>query len=1346
MFVPKTLSSAASQRNPRRRQRTNSDESPKPPSAKRQRSNLRQKGLELTSQNPNDNHTKLDFQERQPSTLSNEGVANSETAHFHRNIPIRAVKRPGKRVDEGEGTVVLSKTEFYTVTQLPTLPDQVLGLQTGPFRGSFGTSHGYALALTKSHAIVWAYSTTTPSPSPADVFTLAIPESCKEPGNTAPLGLLLSTVAGGVPGLMVVMPYTGKIIYWETISSAATLAFSRQKHSGIQGCIPGLLSGEHATDVINSEPSGVVVILSTGRVAHITIRDCQGKPAVTVSFLRSPAGGGRPGLLGSLRNALGGGFYRKDIATVRAGESHQRGQRDVVIATSQGLFEIWDTHWNNGSMLKHQHDVYGLLSEALGPLIVGEADDYRLKVLDFVLADCKSTNARDGPNSSLITAVVASVSHSAPGIVRDMFVVQMRFSDDVQVLSTNTIDFHGLRTHLDFPRVRLFVPSPGHTAFIVVGQSIVLLSLTISEHPTITQDAVSVTQQGRAFKDIIPLRSGESYEILGSGCENQSGEGSLAACLLMVRDFGIIRIAALPSERTKSNVDVGRITAKHKIEQAIFYGTMTKNPLNLTGDDGIGFPISETENAALEICQELMRSASEFIPSSGISVDQNLKLRAKALDDLALLLTQQNETIRREIWWQLLWSAEKLAAQRAMWKLEDEARKCTSKNSTLLAHIIGLMSEKFKTKIEEQTGDCDPVRHWFLYDTFQMEHIVPWIFKAIKPQKGSSAKQGRRMSEQLLEASDLSLAVLETAFRYRDENSSRYGIGDGYLEDGILTGDYTGLSEFWTSQRYCYIEFGHLLDLELDSCRAWIQKTTIGVELPETQTVRRIAKNSSRQLQILGLMHCERVRWLSSQESQKLIDESIATEQAHIKQRKWQLFKLAGIGHLDDAIMLAEQFRDMGALVELIIELQDQTKSLVTHQDSPNKNAGADENASERLSQKISFYFEKFGESWADSFFSRQISMGQSGILFAMKKFQPFVTQFLRKHPAYLRLGWINDVIGENDYEGAARSLEKLATKHESDIWSHRVELSLAKLANLAVWEESRMPDSLVVRKNVRRLEDFAEVDAVQEVIFAYVAPALHNAIDQKAEIDIAIEQFRNPTAADRPSLHEIFSEALAKIVTRQVLSSDELVDLLTRIYLSQVSDQGQDEIVGKQFYLALRIIRLSYDQRDPQYHAALQKLVWRRCMIDNNWEKLEEAAEGLGMDTESFLYATTLSRTLCWCLRDGLDEDSNYPSIYVPNGPHDVLLSDFDADLITTRFPPERRARISRDLARENEILLQQIEKGKLDFWFKNLFDSAKTTRQEPSGVSTEDDKNGNAHNETQYDSSTEKAQLSWL
>jgi hypothetical protein len=35
-----------------------------------------------------------------------------------------------------------------------------------------------------------------------------------------------------------------------------------------------------------------------------------------------------------------------------------------------------------------------------------------------------------------------------------------------------------------------------------------------------------------------------------------------------------------------------------------------------------------------------------------------------------------------------------------------------------------------------------------------------------------------------------------------------------------------------------------------------------------------------------------------------LMDESVSIEQAHVEDRKWQLFKLAGIDHLADAVEL----------------------------------------------------------------------------------------------------------------------------------------------------------------------------------------------------------------------------------------------------------------------------------------------------------------------------------------------------------------------------------------------------------------------------------------------------------
>ncbi|GAB1215955.1 hypothetical protein ATERTT37_005153 [Aspergillus terreus] len=1210
MFLPR---SAGSQRNPRRRQRTSSDDSVKPPRAKRQRSTLGQKAPDSSSENLADRLRNDAPDHPTPITDETEDTF-SEGPAAHNQLPIRSLKKAEKREDDIDGTVLL-------------------------------------------------------------------------------------------------------------------------------GSVPNLLSGEVITDIANAEPSGVILTLSSGRVAHVTVRDSQGKAKITVHFLSNSFGSGRVGLLSGLKSVLGGSFGRKDLVAVRAGDSHQRGQRDVIIANSTGDFEIWDTHWNHGSVLKKQLDIKPALGDLLGTEAVNASGDHDIRVLDFTPTPRGSLDdavQSEGQNALSLSVIVAPAG-TAP---TELFLAQIDITQDVNVSSINSINLRGIATFPEYPKPRLMLPRPGDTAFVLIGQSVILLSLApVSDSPS-RQLLADSDRAPQPFQDIINLRSGQSYEILGSGFEDQAAESPHPACLLMVRDFGVIRVSALPRLKTETDGENAQVTAKHKIEQAVFYGTISGNPLNLDSRTNLDYPVQEIEQAALDICGELLRSTSRFIPATAISIQQNLRSRAKALDDLASLLMQQNKAFDRQTWWELLWGAEKIAAQRAIWKIEEDARKSKG-NKTFLTHVIESMSEKFRTKARSD-GD-DPVRNWFLYDTFRMEHIVPWIFNAVKPQKGFSSRQGRKISEQILEASELSLAVLETAFRFRDEHASRYGLGDGYIEDGVLVTGYNGLPEFWTSQSISYVETGHLLDLELDSCRAWIQQRNSNMEMPEDKIVKKISKNSSRLLRVLGQMHSERVRWLSAQQESKLVDESIATDQSHVKQRKWQLFKLAGIGQLEDAITLAEQFRDMDALVELIIELQDQRK-VEDNSDSLDGNGDVLSRDSHELGEKISLYFEKFGEPWADAFFSRQISMGQSGVLFSMRKFQPFITRFLRKHPVYSRLGWINDVLGEDKYNAAAESLQTLAVEHETDLWSHRVELSIAKLAKLATWEENTAPADSLIHTDIRRLEDLTEIDAVQEVIYAYITPFLQGAIDQKAELDLAIDHFGKSISSDRPSLLELLSETLGMVIARQVIGAERLVDLLTLMNPSQTMEYDHSDLLGKEFYLALRVVRLaSFSQQDSRYHAAMQRLIWRRCMIRDDWVETGKAAERLGADSEASAYETSLFRTLSLCLGDRHNESAESASLYIPKSPQEVLLNDADAEVLASRFRAEQRGRLTQDFKKESDILSRYIEQGKLEFWFNNLFTSgeeAVTTAAELSSL----DEQPKAQSPESVEESNEKARLSWL
>ncbi|CEO61203.1 hypothetical protein PMG11_05504 [Penicillium brasilianum] len=1332
MFVPKT---AAASRNPRRRQRTSSDDSVKPPKAKRQRSVLRQSG---DSQATSLNHDQREVAEPSIAIRPSDHDVVTTAIGPESHLPIRSAKQGEGPSSDTDGTVVLSSTDYYTVHQLPALPDQIRGSLSDSLRCFFAPNHQYALALTPSHAIIWPYSVTMSTPSASHTFAVSIPETCRDTHGAVPLGVLLSTATGSHPGLLIIIPSTGKIIYWETVSSAASLGLSRQKQNGIQGSTPGLLSGEYATEIINCEPSGTIIVFSSGRVAHVTLRDPQGKPSVLVNFLSTSISGGAGGFLGGIKSVLGGGSWRKEVTAVQAGGSRQRGQRDVIVATSTGQVEIWDTHWNHGNALKKKFDVRGDIAASIlhdSVKSVGEAD---LKVLDFAFSEQLPLENEDDSQVSEESWRLFMVV-STPQLLesRTLFVVQVLLSGTgTRILSTHAVDIHTIPAMRNDLKPKILVSKGESTAFILIGQSLVVLSLKSHEETPTSQLLLDAHKTPLSFQDIIHLRSGKDYEILGYSSEGQFDDESGTSCVMMVRNFGVVRVNVIPQFPSALDADEGQVTAKHKLEQAIFFGTMAQNPLNLLGDSDLDFPASEIEQASLEICKELLRSDSRFVPTSAISIDQNLRLRAKALGDLATLLLRKGNPLSRPARWELLWGAEKLAAQRAMWKLEEERR--SKGEDVFLGNVIESMNDKFKTLPGPSHGDADPVRLWFMKDTHHMEHVIPWIKNAIKPRKGNSSKQARKLSEQILEASELFLAIIETAYRYRDEHASVYGLGSDFVEDGVLADGYESLPEFWTSRAVGYTEAGHLLDWELDSCRAWIQQKTSSSDAPDGQVLKKIAENSARHLRVLGQMHRERTRWLSAQDDSKLADECAAIEQSHVKERKWQLFKLAGIGHLRDALSLAERFQDMGALVELIIELQDQVKS----QPGPESLVDAPAMAASEadVAHRVSQYFERFGEPWADAYFSRQISMGHPGALLSMRKYQASVTRFLRKTPNYSKLSWINDVTGEEDYETAAVCLEGLALGGEEELWSHRVQLSLAKLSNLASSEKKQprnRPSSL--QEDIKRLDDYNEIDEIQDSLHNYMKSFCEDAIDRRAAVDLALGYFGEHLAADRPSLYKILDDALFTLFNRHVVGVDTLIDLLTLMGPLHHNDDIEGDFGGREFFLALRVLDHSrYGERDTSYMSALRKLIWRRCLIKDDWEARGKAAEGSNGTSDESARDTALYRTLSLCLSAPCRP--SLQSLVVPLAPTDALMAGSELEILVSRFRAEQQARVISDLKREDDLLRQFIETGKLDFWFQNLVASIKS-ESAPDAIT-----DGNGAQAESSPSTDSKARLTWV
>lgn len=246
-------------------------------------------------------------------------------------------------------------------------------------------------------------------------------------------------------------------------------------------------------------------------------------------------------------------------------------------------------------------------------------------------------------------------------------------------------------------------------------------------------------------------------------------------------------------------------------------------------------------------------------------------------------------------------------------------------------------------------------------------------------------------------------------------------------------------------------------------------------------------------------------------------------------------------------------------------------------------------------------------------------------MLLIMREYKDDVTRFLRKTPGYGKLSWMNEVLGERNYDNAAKILTELATQHETNLWSKRVELALAKLSTLAARETQTG-----MQVNLSCFEDETELATIQESVYDNL-PHLNEAIDESARLQIANDQFANVSVQSKPALRETLQRALAKLVTRCPVQGDELADLLT--LMDPIPAAGlpeENEVAGHEFSLALRALNLSGSiKEDGAYRENLEKIVWRRCMIRDDWERISATAGKTDDEVEADIRSTALFKTI---------------------------------------------------------------------------------------------------------------------
>ena len=1346
MFSADTPSHTHSLRPKRTRQAAGSDDSIKLPQAKRKRSALRRDTFEpLTEASINEVAGREQVDARvNGHPVEGRGVVTAASAQS-KELAIRNGKKTDKRADRGTGGLLLASNEIYSVSQLPSLPDQIRSCPNIPYTCVLSSEYGYALALTHTEAVIWPYNSVSTTPPSRDVITFKLPKDFLAAAAIDPLLLATFTArsVGGEPGLVVVSPKLGKVIYWDTITNAST-TIPGQTSNGAQGSIPGMMSGETVQELASAEPAGFLLTFSHGRVAHLSVRDQMGRPAIGIQFLRKSANGASGGLFGSIRNVFGGD-RRKGTPLIRSGAA-SKGQRTIVLVTEDAELEVWQTTNNSGSSMAASMSFREALSEALVSRLQQEQSisQAHYNVLDFEIASSRHEVARPGQSTTIPLIVLLSLptADSARYFIAEITVTP----------SESTIKALHRVTSYSVPvqeptswKPRLIISQQRPLAFLVFEAAVVMLSLArIQESPS-SQLLMERQALPDAFQDCIRFQEDAIYRVLGCMYEEHDQN---PACLLAVQGYGMVRLSSHLKQAEEIDVDEDeeRILAKTKLEQAVFYGTIKQNPLDLQSASLDRFEAQEVRAAAQAISLEILTSSAKHLPRGGPSIDMQMKVRAKALDDLIhYLMKYVPGLVSRDARYQLLWNAEKLAAAQAIWKVQEEIQRrypVKDRELTYLEFTLRALHETRQKYPDAAKGEKDRVRHWLLNSVDRVHHLLSELVDCFREFPDMAIVDPKVVGEYYGEALDLWIAAYSAALKFREDNAPHYGLEDDTFEDGVLVGGFPAtVGPPWTSLAQP-LKYAQTLPYDVcDFLKVWwghdqgdvkSKKRSMPVDedgkpydAPPRSLLDSLATKLPREVEIFNRLVTEEmitavthVEALQGDSDDRRAD--IASIKAEKRPRMVATIEKFAPYNMDGAIRLAEHLKDPGLLVGLTEQyLQSLALEGGVHPDRANKILLK----IEQIQDHTETYYDRFGEGWSYANFSRMIENGELGSLLATAqsdtKKQDFLTWFMKKGQkrgqAIGKLSWINDVVGEGNYARAAKALANVAEAQEDDLSNQTIEFSLAKLSNLAALEDqgrSTQGQEPVVTTYDRMME----IAGIQERVTMHVDAAVGAAIDEKAAEELAVSNFTDRVVAKSPGLRKLLRSTLRSIIGRQPLQPEALVDLLTLIDPVEFNgfDGAEDpDVLGNEFALALQVVELS--DLPEQHKEALRYVIWRRAMIRDDWTILNDTRNKDDSAVETSMHASALFRTLTSVLSEAQRPTGSRLAMadlqHQLISPTQILALDGVFPLILQeRFVGDDKDKdsIRKDLEKEQKLLKTFVDKAQLELHWSGLLAAA--------------------------------------
>ncbi|KAF2155643.1 hypothetical protein K461DRAFT_274660 [Myriangium duriaei CBS 260.36] len=1203
-----------SARNPRRRQRLDTDSVGHQP--RRKRSKVTSEtfdGPTFTNGDTEQEHLANGYVE----VRSRKSVTPNESL----DIPVRSKKNVHKRATRGDGGAIMTQNAHYALRQLPSTPD-VLRKSTSDFHGSILSHPPHALVVTREHAYIWDYTSSTPVAQPR-VFDVPQHARYTDP---VPLGQMLTNGASSSVGLVLVSATTGDVTYWENIDTAESLSLFQNQSTGVKGSIGGLFSGETIMDITNAEHAGIILTLSSGRIAQVSLRDAQGRPTVQAQFLKSKDGSSAGGLFSSLKGAFGVG-WKRDIVGVRTRPQGSKGHIQVISATASAQVQVWELAWSGHSVHRETIDFRELLqaeTDILDDSLPGKAPTPTL--IDFAVLPTKS----NGNEISLvgdetpIDLVFLTRRSSSYALVEVTLSGGKAYVERVTALK-------GYKALSQDERPRLTIPVPAHSAIITFPHAFAIAAL--SDDDTSGPDAqlfMEAHSAPKLFQDVVHLRENQHTSILAASAESADDRAQHSSTIFFVKGFGLARLSI-----NKPTRDL-KIPVKSRIEQAIFYGTQPQNIIDFQRIDHRAYSAEEAEEAALQISQDILASEPPFMSTSLPSIEAQINSREDASLALIAYLQRHFSPVSRVTSWKLLTDSEKLAAGLELWKAFDSAiSDHNSPRPSVLPAVIKVIRSKTRGAKISKDSELDEVRHWFMHDLRHLDQLYLQSLSLVN--NGYQSGSLHNLTKLLSECDDIIFRVFETVFEFRTSSARTYGIDASSIDEGVLESGWEDLPEPWTATHESLNSLDHYVDIARNYMVDLYEKPDTERDADD-QYVGKIVRENVQLVQILCRCYRERIGWCSSHYAEKYRHYAPSLQEKFKRSREHHLKGLVTIGQAGAGLTIAEQYKDMDSLVRLVMS---ETAYLVESKEDPA--IGSDEKAvikerMDELETRIKRFFRDYGKSFANPYFDSHLAGQRSfGLLKEESLFEEPLTEYLRAEGSRGRLGWINEVINTKDLNRAQVALQGLAKDHETKLWNKKVELSLSKLTAWAV-EEKEATTGLAnssLSAAVSALDSQLSITAIQDALYSHLRPLIRISMDHDSEVQLVTDAHAVSIRTTLPALHQLLEITFDDLLRHTALSAEQLVDVLTLMDFAPSHDPEVD-LAGQEFYLALKVLDAARVDMDDARFQTVLRTIWKRCYLLDEWDLIQKTSGKSESQIAERLRQTRTAETISYGLADG--------------------------------------------------------------------------------------------------------------